>query len=526
MLFLTLLVILLLKRIKNENHSKINTKPNYLKFNFNTKIKHIEKNKLDLLYNETNFLEDLLNNTIFLNLYMGIPRQNIKIILEPNDICFSFINSKIFTELNLHYTKNNYIKITPYHKNISISSKKSQLTYSYDRDGSHYLSEIEEAFYLFQFKEDTTNKINDFYNESTFLTFSYRNEINENISYGKIGLNMINHKDINCQRFIPNLKNKNILKKSLWFLRFYSKFDGFFYIGPEPHLYNIGNNIYKDYQYVKINNILSKEGYNQWGFMFDKIILKNITNNNIYYLNDKMANIKFNLGLIIGTYEYQQIIEKNFFKLVIDKNICQKRLVKYSFDNLIEEYYVYSCNETLYQRINEVSYLTYIDYFPEFYFYSNNIEYSFNLLKYDLFEKINGKIYFMIIFDGNNNNNVWKLGQIFLKKHTLIFDYESKMIGFYNRNIKQYFINKNPNDTANNSNPKNNLPNKIIINSIKIIIFIAIIMVAVFIGMKIKESRKKRANELKDDDFEYISANNDVKFNKSNQKIELNNLGI
>ena len=178
------------------------------------------------------------------------------------------------------------------------------------------------------------------------------------------------------------------LKKYLWFLRFYSKFDGFFYIGPEPHLYNIENNKYKDYQYVKINNILSKEGYNKWGLFFDKIILKNITNKNKYYLNDKMAFIEFNLGLIIGTYEYQQIIEKNFFKLLIDKNICQKNLVNYSFHNFEQEYYVYKCNESLYKRINEVSYLEYIDYFPEFNFYSNNIEYSFNLFKNDLFEKI------------------------------------------------------------------------------------------------------------------------------------------
>jgi len=526
MLFLTLMVFLLLKAIKNENYSKIKVKPNYLKFNFNTKIKTIEKNKLDLLYNETNFLKDFLNNTIFLDLNMGIPKQIIKIILEPNDICFNFINNKEFTELNLHYMENNYIKITPYHKNISISSKKIQLTNLYDKIGSHYIFDIEEAFYLFQFKEDTTNKINDFYNESTFLTFSYQNEINENISYGKIGLNMNNHKDINCQRFIPNLKNKNILKKYLWFLRFYSKFDGFFYIGPEPHLYNIENNQYKDYQYVKINNILSKDGYSQWGLLFDRIILKNITNKNKYYLNDKMALIEFNLGLIIGTYEYQQIIEKNFFKLLIDKNICQRNLANYSFHNFEQEYYVYRCNEKLYQRIDEVSYLSYIDYFPEFYFYSNNFEYSFNLLENDLFEKINGKIFFMIIFDGKNKNNFWKLGQTFLKKHTLIFDYESKLIGFYNRNLKQDFINKKPNNITKNSNPNNNTLNKIIINSIKIIIFCVIILVSILIGMKIKESRRKRANELKDDDFEYISANKDVKFNKSKQKIELNNLGI
>ena len=45
--------------------------------------------------------------------------------------------------------------------------------------------------------------------------------------------------------------------------------------------------------------------------------------------------------------------------------------------------------------------------------------------------------------------------------------------------------------------------------------------------MKIKESRKKRANELKDDDYEYSSHNNDINSKlKINQKIELNKMGI
>jgi hypothetical protein len=228
MLFLTLMVFLFLKRIKNDNYSNLKVQPNYIKFNFNTKIKTIEKNILNLFYNETNFLKDFLNNTIFLDLNMGIPKQNIKIILEPNDICFEFINNKEFKELNLNYMENNYIKITPCYKNISISSKKIQLTNSDYMNKINNILEIEEVFYLFKFKEDNTNKVNDFYNESTSLFFSYQNDINENISYGKIGLSMNNYKDINCKRFIPNLKNKNILKKYIWFFRFYSKFDGYF----------------------------------------------------------------------------------------------------------------------------------------------------------------------------------------------------------------------------------------------------------------------------------------------------------
>ena len=477
MLFLTLMAFLLTKIIKNEKNAKAKVKPNYLKFNFNTKIRSIERNMFNSLYNETKFLKDFLNNTIFLDLNMGTPKQNIKIMMEPYDVCFNFINNKELIKLNQHYKENNHIKFIPYHKNISSSHKKKKLINSVDKIESH-----EEAFYLFQFRDDATNKKNDFYNESTSLTFSYQNEINEDILYGKFGLNMNDYKDIDCQGFIPNLKNKNILKKYIWFFRFYSRFDGYFYMGPEPHLYYIENSIYKEYQYVKTNNIISKEGYNHWTLLFDQITIKKLANANQYYLNDKMALIEFNSGLIIGTYEYQQMIEKLFFKMLIDKNICQKSFVNYFFHNSIQKYYVYKCKETINQRINETSYLSYIDFFPELNFYSNSFEYSFKLSKNDLFEQINRIIYFLVIFDGNNKINTWKLGQIFLKRHTLIFDYESKVIGFYDRNIKQDFVNKKPDNRTNNSNQKNNTLNIIFINCIKIIFFCVIIGIAILLG--------------------------------------------
>ena len=61
---------------------------------------------------------------------------------------------------------------------------------------------------------------------------------------------------------------------------------------------------------------------------------------------------------------------------------------------------------------------------------------------------------------------------------------------------------------------------------------IILIILAYFIGMKVKEGRKKRANELKDDCYEYISDNKkDINETnnerKSKQLVELNsNLGI
>ena len=62
---------------------------------------------------------------------------------------------------------------------------------------------------------------------------------------------------------------------------------------------------------------------------------------------------------------------------------------------------------------------------------------------------------------------------------------------------------------------------------------VALIIIAYFIGMKVKEGRKRRANELKDDSYEYISydnkdINNNIENKQKNEKIvELNSkLGL
>ena len=62
---------------------------------------------------------------------------------------------------------------------------------------------------------------------------------------------------------------------------------------------------------------------------------------------------------------------------------------------------------------------------------------------------------------------------------------------------------------------------------IEIIVVIAIALVAYYIGVTVNEKRKKRANELKDDNYEYLSdSNKDINQikneTKTKQFVELN----
>ena len=109
----------------------------------------------------------------------------------------------------------------------------------------------------------------------------------------------------------------------------------------------------------------------------------------------------------------------------------------------------------------------------------------------------------------------WYLGLPFLKKYQFIFNYDSKSIGFYNENIKE----KN-NDCENEKNNDGNffkkLNMRIIIEIVVGIILIGLIVIAFVIGKSINYKRKKRANELTDDNFEYFSNENNNNDNSLN----------
>ena len=542
MIIRIILIFFILKRIKCYTKEK----PNYLKFPFNTRIKEILKSEFSNTFNETDFIKNFLINPIFLNISIGTPPNNIQIMLDQNEICSIFDKQENLFSNNKINSNNNivsYTHIIPY--NIKNSKSSKILANSY---------EIEDVFYLYQYTSKNMEPNNTF-ESSIFLRFLYKNDKNKNeLMFGKIGLNTNNLQDDSCPKFFKSLKNQNIINKNIYLFDFYSRFHGFFYLGPEPHFYNIKNNINKEYQYVKMKTVISKENNFQWDLLFNKIYVKNKTNNHRFNLENKYIKIDFNLGLIIGTDEYQNIIDENFFNLLINMSICKKSLVNYSFKELNQaSYYVYSCNRSVHQRIRRSKYFpSYFDMFPEFEFFHIDLQYTIKIYKHELFEEINDIYYFLIVFEGDKKNNIWKFGQPFLKQLRFIFDYDSKTIGYYDVNIyksarksnkrikavEETKINNTKNkEYKNDENKEENKENKdfnfmktFIKYCIEIVLICIIIVIAFYAGMKIKESRRKRANELKDDDFEYLSHNskniNNINENKSSQNIELNKMGL
>ena len=269
--------------------------------------------------------------------------------------------------------------------------------------------------------------------------------------------------------------------------------------------------------------------------------MKDTTNGEDIIINEnKGCYINYNLGFIIGTKEYREYIKKNFFDELIDLGICSYDLVHFKGPNDVENrYYAISCDKFKF-KLNDFK-KQYYEKFPKLYFYIFDYNYNFELTKEDLFTEVNDKLYFMIIFERVVFEHPelinWNLGYPFLKKYEFVHNFDKETIGFYlpyeeekkdekEKEKEEEDENKNEekgkekNEKSNNETetdttiePKKNDNNKkyIIIIIVVCIISILLIIVTFFIAKNMYQSRKGRANELKDDDFDYNAQNNNEK---------------
>ena len=155
---------------------------------------------------------------------------------------------------------------------------------------------------------------------------------------------------------------------------------------------------------------------------------------------------------------------------------------------------------------------------------------TFSLNKVHLFHRV----YFLVVFRKSETaNNIWKLDEPFFSHFQFTFDQEQKTVGFYNLNLERIknsvYIDqlnkeedKNKNNEENSGNNKNMLLLIIVIIGIIFIIIVAV-GIAFFVGKKWNEIRKKRANELNDDNFDYSSQQkNNSNENPANGPLVIN----
>ena len=442
---------------------------------------------------------------LYKEIFIGEPKQKIIFILSPDEYNFYMV-----------LDNNNEIKNDSYYYDFKKSKTNNLFLGEMEVGSSANTFFLKEKFYFDKIDSNINKEEEIGINGIDLVLYKKRpkffNELllSSNVnSYIIFGLRL-------CESFdrmeyalnlIRQLKKNNVTRNYKWFIDYNSndnennlKYGSTIkmFIGADPH--DVYPNKY-DENNLKLVNAKSNKGFIFWGLKFDKIYYYNKDNDKILFeLNNNnninttnfeeylTGEIKHNLFFISSPMQYFNSILKDFFNSLINEKKCFINGEKYRI---------------IYCQNNEENKNYLKKNFKNLYFKHHEYNYIFVLKYEDLFlEYNNDKILFLIISEKNINN--WILGIPFLKKYLFSFDYDFKVIGFYNKN---------------NDEQKNN--NKYF-NFFKIFITILLLLICGISGFLLSKKiyglkRKKRINEI-DDYYQYKENKNE-----DDENIKINN---
>ena len=417
--------------------------PNQVILPFKTESINIESSK---------YIEGIIDNKIYITVNVGDPPQKINLYLTMDSSSLIISNSSISPSYYNNFKSDTYVN----------TSKLTQFYLEFFSKG--YYSN--ENFILpISYNLSNTKKFN--------LEFIHVIEYSDNnhIYPGYFGLQLPKAYKMDI---FKNLKNANAISSYVFNLNYSSDNEGYLSIGEfQPKFSD------KTDENIRRTNALPCRNDDKnlcWNLKFNDITFGDIKVN-----RDREAEITPELGVIVGTKEYMQKIEENFFgKLYKDK--CELKLSE-------NFYYYYECEKN-----------TDISSFKDLIFEHQEFMNNFVLTKNDLFRKYEDKLYFLIVFDKfSSYGKSWKLGKPFIRKYNFLYDTDNKIIFFYGNKTK-----------------KENSSNNIVYWTIIGILVIAVIIMNVLVLNKIICKPKKiKANELKED-YEYSGPENNNNDKDSN----------
>ena len=220
--------------------------------------------------------------------------------------------------------------------------------------------------------------------------------------------------------FIQQLKNKKIIDNYNWYIRFNKDKTGEMVIGAAPHEIKPENYLESDL-YMTHARLINDAFY--WEIKFNAIYLNDNVSNKRINLLPSNGLISINDNFIYSTKDYFNNITAIYFEQFFKNNKCEIEAVEKDY----ERPFVIYCHKNF---TNED-----MQKFPMLSLQSSDLNFVFNFDYNDLFLKTKGKYIFKVIFNGQNN--YWKLGKIFLEKYQFVFNYDSKMFGFYQKFIPE-----------------------------------------------------------------------------------------
>ena len=466
----------------------------YIVFN----LKLLPKENSKTLY-ELNSPKDIISKELISSFYseinIGTQFQKIPILIKPKIADYIITSIHQMEDPKMNYPNERYIyNLSPnflsnykyYDEDKSETYKKSRCEYrspigDVEKPLSEWTCYSNETISLY-----TDIDIKEKKNFENFEFELIRNA-RDNIT-GIIGLNLNDF--LNHVSFISLLKKYRIIDNYLWYYDFekWNSTEGKLIIGAAPH--DIRNKKFSKEDLIYTSGIIN-DNYKFYQIKFKEVYFKNITTNEkIKFEEETNAELNLDSNVIIGTRAFERYLN-SILNDSFNSNDCFFEDFKNYYepmDNYYNYKFIYCKNnenmkEKLYQNI------------PDIYFYSKQLNHDFELKKEQFLVEDGDYIYIYIIFC-YQHSNFWYLGRQISLKYQFIFNLENKNIYFY----------KKQNQEIDENNENNNYLAIKIISAI--VLCIILVVLGIFLGKKLYGIRKKRANELNDDDFEYFEENN------------------
>ena len=372
-------------------------------------FKIINKEEPDKFVSIDDYFAYWYNLNFYSELLIGTPKQKILTKLTFDDFGISILNKGCDYDSNL-INANPLLNLP----NSSLSFNKTNDTYD---EKSFSYKNFYDAFYakdIFYFNNNIKTNLKFIYspNDNKKLSTCF------NIGFMAYNRNMRE----NSLNILKQLKDNNIINSYDWSILYN---EGLFLIGRKPHEYKpevydknylFGSAYYYDniipYFNIKINSIFFKSPEK--------------SEENIYINDSDILYLIPTRGLIKGTFDYEDKIEKFFFMDFIQNNKCFKEITN---DNKRS---VFTCinSKDIKEELKSK--------FPTLKLVHKNFLYTFELDYEDLFKEKGDRIYFLIWFDSSVKVNLfWEMGLPFTKKYLFNYNYDTKLISFYNDDIKK-----------------------------------------------------------------------------------------
>ena len=427
-------------------------------------------------YNSTHFGFDNFEMPLYTEIKIGEPPQIVKTILT-SETCGSFkigISKKcVYSDEYLsYYNRNNSEDF-----NYTSQYKGTDPDFYFNNDASTAIDII------YTYKDIKLNNETQLKNVAFYLGTDTNDKLCGTIGFLK--------DDLICERiinFTTYLKREHYINNYKFMTKYNSSNEGYYIIGGK--LKDIIENYDENKTFTKKVNVgVAKR---VWEINIDNI---KVENDDDPIQKETVGIFENDFSLILGSHYYKDYLN-NTFKEYFDNKICSFNLFdKDSSTITYDKYYIIECNKEK-MGIDDLKKFPKLILYTREYGTLNKFVFDYN----DLFTETKYKYFYNVIFDKFKKDN-WIFGKTFLRKYPINFDYESQSIEVYDN----YKEEPEPDDGGGNNNPNN--PKEKDNTALYIIIIAGLVAVAgvvgYFLGKYINKMRKKRANELVDDDYEY-----------------------